>query len=270
MRKTIEEHNREILENFFYSLDDYKRLSLDDASELNKMYLKTEDPVVKESIKEELIRGTQHFIYNFLSTGDFSLGNQSVVDMEDLISFVRVYLAEGIEYGLFNNAHVLMKNGLKKNIKTIEELVEFTSQEFRIDLLNYKLFNMNADKIKKSKCIFNELFLVDFYTYIATGKTIDDPLQQVKETASYDNIEDMYADTPDQLAFDLLHFLDDNDLLITKDIYEEHFFGDRAVKTGKIRRQDFFLTNQLSGGTLFEVIQAHPAFKSFRDRYKAL
>jgi hypothetical protein len=59
-------------------------------------------------------------------------------------------------------------------------------------------------------------------------------------------------------------------MLVTKDMYEEHFFGDRAVKTGKLRRQDFFLTNDLTNGDLFRVIRSHPAFKEFRDRYNAL
>ena len=266
MRKTIEEHNNEILENFFYSLNDYKMLSLDEASELNKRYRK----YGHANIKNHLFRGVQHFIYDFivLNKDNINLGDQSVVDMEDVISYIRLYVAEGIEYGLFEDASILFANGINSKFRTLEQLSNITSQSFMTDLLNYKLYNMNADKLNSAKVVFNDLFLKDFYSYISTGRSFDEPLQSVKETASYSPLEEQ--DDPDKLSFDLLHFLDDNDLLVTKDIYEEHFFGDRAVPTGKIRRQDFFLTNQISGGALFEVIRSHPMFKEFRDRYKAL
>ena len=264
MRKTVEEHNKEVLDNFFYGLNDYRMLSLDEASELNKKYLALKHP----NIKNHILRGVQHFIYDFINLSDINLGDQSVVDMEDVISYINVYLANGIEYGLFCDAKILFTNGIQRKIKTLDELKGLTSSEFMHDIKDYVLYNMNVDKLKGSKAVFNNLFLSDFYSYIANGKIFADPLTQVKETATCESFED--KDNADKLAFDLLRFLDDNDMLVTKDMYEEHFFGDRAVKTGKLRRQDFFLTNDLTNGELFRVIRSHPAFKEFRDRYNAL
>ena len=266
MRKTVEEHNNAILHSFLHSLQDYRMLSLDEASELNKKYLKTKDP----QIKEQLLCGVQHFIYSFITLSDVQLGDQSVVDMDDIISYINLYLAEGIESGLFCDARILFTNGIKDKFETLDDLINLSSEKFRIDLVNYKLFNLNAEELKSSKSIFSNSFLRDFYTYIASGKIYADSLSQIKETESCDSIEDLYADTPEQLSFDLLEFLDANDLLVTKDIYEEFFFGDKAVKSGKRRKQDFFLTDSLSSGELFKVVRSHPMFKEFRDRYKAL
>ena len=266
MRKTIEENNKEILATYFSGIDRSLNLTLEEASELNAYYLATRD----EETYKKLLVGTQHFIYDAIKICDIQLGDQTIVDMNDVISFFNMYFIDGIEKGLFVGAKLLVKNGLSKTetIKSMGDLENVCTKEFIIDLLTYTMTKKkNSTPLLGAKEIITNDFLRDLYAYIGTGKNFDIPLQQAKDIEG----EDSFTRLEERIFInDLLDYLEENDMLITKDIYEEYFMGDKAVKTGKRRESDFFLTNRMSHGNLFRVLRSHPMFETFRDEVKSM
>ena len=216
MKKTVEEHNNQILEDYIKQISAYKWLTISEAGRLNAQYLVDNNP----EIKEKILKGIQHIIINSIMLMDLNLGDQTIVDMDDVISYFNLYFVRCIENGVFINA------------TTISEIID-------------------------------KEFMINFYTYLGTGKNFYTPLQQAKDEVDE---KDPYKDIETRMFInELLDMLEENEILITHDIYEKKYFGDKAVLNGKRRRSDIFMTNRLTGGELFDELRNDPCFEELRQ-----
>ena len=220
MKKTVEEHNNQILEDYMKQITNYKWMTIKEAGRLNSDYMVDRNP----EIKNKILMGVQHIIVNSIMLMNFELGDQTIIDMDDVISYFNLYLATCIENGVFINAESL-------------------------------------------KDIIGKEFMVQFYTYLGSGKVAYVPLQQIKEVQG----EDPYKDFETHMFLNqFLDELEELDMLITHDKYEKMYFGDKAELNGKRRLSDVFMTNRLTHGEFFHELRYDPGFEEIRQEAKTI
>ena len=78
--------NEQILNNWKKEIDQYEKLTLEQAQELYKRIINCENKEVKKQLRYELITGTFHVLYKFINSNGYMYMNSTTYDMNDIIN----------------------------------------------------------------------------------------------------------------------------------------------------------------------------------------
>jgi len=146
-----------ILEEWGKSISQFEKLNIKQAQELYREYTEEKDENKKQLIRNRLIEGTLHVVYNFLKNSGFECLSSNVYDMDDIINSCCESFIKSIDLGKLltvNNFSFLFlsmfytnfSNSLIENKYFIGENIDLDSFDFFDIFINFiKIKNRGYD-----------------------------------------------------------------------------------------------------------------------------
>lgn len=95
----ITEENKKIIDEWYSQFQKFDKLNINDAKNLYQKYMQEANEDVKLKLREQLIYGMMHVVYNLLSNSHMDYFKSSLYTMDDIISETVNYLIDCIDEG---------------------------------------------------------------------------------------------------------------------------------------------------------------------------